>query len=362
MASDARVLFPELAEEPLARQDGILPSQRLIELIDAGHLRAATPILAEQIQPSSIDLRLGPVGYRVPASFLPSRNMTVQKKLHGFQPTEIDLRKGARLERGVVYVVPLLEELHLPDNFSARANPKSSTGRLDIFTRLITDHAGEFDDVREGYRGPLYAEIVPLTFPVIVREGARLNQIRVKKGRRRAADKLLFDLHERDPILYSQDESPVSDPLISDGLSLSVDLKGLGSDIIGYKAKSGTPAIDLSLVNHYEVAKFWEPIRCNATRSVVLEPGAFYILASREKVSIPPHAAAEMLPFDPSYGEFRVHYAGFFDPGFGWNPDRPAGSHAVLEVRSYEVPSLLEDGQVVARHKYDPLMAVPSKI
>jgi dCTP deaminase len=322
---------------------------------------ARTPILADQIQPSSIDLRLGSLAYRVKASFLPGQFATVDKKLKDLKIQQIDLSKPALFERGSVYIVPLQEELYLPDSYSAKANPKSSTGRLDVFTRLITDYGSTFEDIRQGYRGKLYAEVVPLTFTVVVREGTRLNQLRVRRGNPPPSDKMLFDLHKQEPIVYSQDELPV-EPIISDGLKLSVDLRGVGSDIIGYKAKRETKPIDLAKVGYYDTCEFWEPLYRNVHRSIVLEPQDFYILTSKEKVTVPPHMAAEMLPFDPAVGEFRVHYAGFFDPGFGWSAEGSVGSHAVLEVRSHEVPSLLEDGQIVARLNYERLLASPVKL
>lgn len=361
MNPNALVLFPDLLRAPLVRTTGLLPSHRLEELVAAGHVKAKTPILPDQIQPSSIDLRLGSVGYQVEASFLPNQHTTVQKKLQDLQVRQVDLSKPALLERGSVYIVPLQEELYLPDNFSGKANPKSSTGRLDVFTRLITDYGSTFEDIRPGYRGKLYAEIVPLTFPVIVREGARLNQLRVRRGNPLPSDKMLFDLHEQEPIVYSQNELPV-EPMISDGLKLSVDLQGVGSNIIGYKAKTEVPPIDFAKVNYYETCDFWEPLHRRASDAIVLEPGAFYILTSKEKVTVPPSMAAEMLPFDPAVGEFRVHYAGFFDPGFGWSPEGSVGSHAVLEVRCHEVPSLLEDAQIVGRLNYEPLLAPPAKL
>jgi dCTP deaminase len=363
MSSNVLELFPELLSRPAdSRPTGVLPSQRIEELISAGHIRAKTPISADQIQPSSIDLRLGPIAYCVDASFLPNSNTTVQRKLQDLRRGDIDLSKPALLETGRVYIVPLQEELSLPENHSGKANPKSTTGRLDVFTRLITDYGDAFEEVREGYRGKLYAEIVPLTFRVFVREGTRLNQLRIRRGNPRQYDKTLFDLHEREPIVYAQDASP-AEPFISGGLKLSVDLQGFdGANVVGYRAKKNAPPIDFANTNYYDPDEFWEPLRRNPNRSIVLKPGEFYILTSKEKVSIPPHMAAEMLPFDPSVGEFRIHYAGFFDPGFGWNSQRPAGSHAVLEVRSHEVPSLLEDGQVVGRLNYEALLAVPTKL
>jgi dCTP deaminase len=363
MSANTFALFPELLSQPVdSRTTGVLPSQRLEDLISAGHIRASVPISADQIQPSSIDLRLGPVAYHVDASFLPNSNNTVLRKLRDLQRGESDLSKPALLETGKVYIVPLQEELSLPENYSGKANPKSTTGRLDVFTRLITDYGDAFEEVREGHKGKLYAEIVPLTFRVIVREGTRLNQLRIRRGNPPHYDKTLFDLHEREPIVYSQDASP-AEPLISGGLKLSVDLQGVdGADVVGYRAKKDAPPIDFAKINYYDPRDFWEPLYRNPNRSIILKPGDFYILTSKEKVSIPPHMAAEMLPFDPSVGEFRIHYAGFFDPGFGWSSGRSAGSHAVLEVRSHEVPSLLEDSQVVGRLMYEPLLAPPAKL
>lgn len=361
MSADAWLL-PELADQPVSRTTGLLPSHKLQELVEAGYVRAGARIMADQIQPSSIDLRLGPVAYRVQASFLPNRNITVQTKLQDLKICQVDLTKPALLEKRNVYIVPLLEELLLPDDFSAKANPKSSTGRVDLFIRLITDYWDSFEVVHAGYRGPLYAEIVPLTFPVIVQEGARLNQLRIRRGNPSHPDKMLFDLHEQEPIVYSQDGSPIQ-PNISDGLMLHVDLQGIeGSEVVGYRARKNAPPIDLTKVDYYDPRDFWDPMCRNAGRSLVLDPGAFYILTSKQKVTVPPHMAAEMQAFNPEMGEFRSHYAGFFDPGFGWSPEGSAGSHAVLEVRSHEVPSLLEDGQIVSRLNYEYLMAAPAKL
>jgi dCTP deaminase len=361
--SDTLALFPDLvgSQSSEARTTGILPSQRLEDLVAAGHIRASSPISATQIQASSIDLRLGSVGYEVCASFLPSVNATVEKKLQEVKLRELDLSAPVLLEKGKVYLVPLQEELLLPENYSGKANPKSSIGRLGVFTRVITDYGDAFEEIRPAYKGRLYAEIVPLTFHVYAREGVTLNHLRVRRGNPRQFDKRLVDLHEQQPLVYSQDESPV-EALISDGLKLSVDLQGIdGSEVIGYRAKREAAPIDLSRLNYYDPLEFWERIY-RERGSIVLEPGDFYILTSKEKVSVPPHMAAEMLPFDPAVGEFRIHYAGFFDPGFGWSPEKTVGNHAVLEVRSHEVRSLLEDGQVVGRLKYEPLLEQPAKL
>lgn len=361
--SDTLALFPDLvgSQSSEARTTGILPSQRLQEMVATGHIKATCPIDTSQIQACSIDLRLGPVGYEVCASFLPSVKVTVEKKLKELKLRQFDLSKPELLEKGKVYLVPLQEELQLPESYSARANPKSSIGRLGVFTRVITDYGDAFEEIRDGYIGRLYAEIVPLNFSVYAREGVSLNHLRIRRGNPPQFDKTLMDLHEAEPLVYSQDESPLV-PYISDGLKLTVDLQGIdGSNVIGFRAKQQTPPIHLDRVNYYNADDYWERIY-RKHGSIILEPGDFYILTSKEKVSVPPHMAAEMLPFDASVGEFRMHYAGFFDPGFGWNPEKTTGNHAVLEVRSHEVKSLLEDEQVVTRLKYEPLLERPDKL
>jgi dCTP deaminase len=363
MTGDALPLFPDLLlrdEDSLKK--GILPVQRLEELVRNGNIRANTPILEDQLQPSSIDLRLSSRAYRVSASFLPTRDGTVQRKLQELLVEEVDLSNSGLLKKGSVYIVPLQEELFLPDFISGRANPKSSTGRLDIFTRLITDYAAKFEDVRPGYTGKLYAEIAPLTFDVIVREGSRLNQLRLRRGAPRSSDTMLREMRERESIVYSPDASPIK-PMIADGLQLSIDLEGTDtSDIVGYRALHDTAPIDLANIDYYDPKEFWEPIRRNARKTIILAAGEFYILASKQKVSVPPGYAAEMIPYDPSVGEFRIHYAGFFDPGFGCGLPERSGTHAVLEVRLHDVPSLLEDGQIVCRLVYEELLAVPTRL
>jgi dCTP deaminase len=336
---------------------GVLPSQKLREAAGAGYISNVTE---EQIQPSSIDLRLGPVAYRVRASFLSTRHSTVAARLESFNMHQLDLRNGALFERGCIYIVPLKEQLALPANLSGKCNPKSTTGRLDIFTRVITDNGIQFDLIEPGYHGPLYAEVAPRTFGVLVRENTRLTQLRLTQGGGSAhSDSELTDLQNREPLVYDPDEQP-AEPHIRNGLRLSVDLQGVGgSEIIGYRARKHASIIDLEKIRYYAPLDYWEPIPRNPRRQLILDPEDFYILASREKVRIPADFAAEMVPYDPSVGEFRIHYAGFFDPGFGCDEK---GTRAVLEVRSHEVPFLLEDGQVVASLIYERLMAPPERL
>jgi dCTP deaminase len=356
-------LFSELKEYLPSHTTGILPCQSIQELIAAGHIVGDPPIAPEQVQPSSLDLRIGPVAYRIRASFLSSRNARVIDKLQDNHLYKIDLTRPAVLERGCAYMAPLIEELNLPADISGKANPKSTTGRLDVFTRLITDFGSEFERVPAGYKGKLYTEIVPRTFSIVVEQGARLNQLRLRRGNPPPSDTELERLHEQETLVYTEDDSP-ADALISNkSLWLSVDLTGeVGSEIIGYKARRNTPLIDLNKINHYDPLEFWEPIHRTKSRSLVLDPRDFYILASKERVRIPHSFAAEMVPYDPSVGEFRIHYAGFFDPGFGYGADDIKGTHAVLEVRSHEVPFLLEDGQVVGRLVFERLLSAPDKV
>ena len=338
---------------------GILPSSALTEMIHAGLIQGTEPIGKGQIQPASLDLRLGDHAYRVRASFLPGVRFGVKDKIDQFRMHRIDLTDGAVLERGCVYIVPLMEHLKLPAGISAIANPKSSSGRLDIFTRLITDNAVSFDRVEAGYQGRLYAEIAPRTFSVLVRKGTRLNQIRFRRGGREFTDADLKRLQERTPLVHAPDGGPD----IANGIAVSVDLKGTdASRLIGYKARRHTALIDVEKVGHYDAEEFWEPIYNRNDEGLILNPDDFYILASREAVTVPPDHAAEMVAYDTLVGEFRVHYAGFFDPGFGYAEAGGQGTRAVLEVRSHEVPFLLEHGQIVGRLIYDRLTDVPDKL
>ena len=366
--SEHSLLFPELhlgsgklPDSPKPWSTGVFPSQKIEEFVAAGWIRASAPIAEVQIQPASLDLRLGPVAHRVRASFLPGKSATVEAKIRELGMGEIDLRNGAVLDKRCVYVIPLMEEWFFPDDVSGKANPKSTTGRLDIFTRLITDYGTEFERVPPGYRGKLYAEVVPRTFTVAVREGMRLNQVRFVRGSRPPLrEGTLGDLHQEEPLVYANDDSP-ADTQIRHGLPISIDLAGVPPcGIVGYKAKSHAPLIDVAQVNSYDPDEFWDPIP--PCKRIILNPDDFYILVSKEKVSVPPDLSGEMVAYDPSVGEFRIHYAGFFDPGFGYGLDQGKGTHAVLEVRSHEVPFVIEDGQLVGRLVYERLTEVPRKI
>ena len=333
---------------------GILPVQELLRIIHVGkEIRGLEPITDDQIQPASLDLRLGPKAYRVRASFLPGTKSTVQEKLRDFSMHEMDITDGGVLEKGCVYIIPLLETLTLKRRVSARGNPKSSTGRLDVFTRLITDYGTEFDEVREGYKGMLYAEVSPRTFSILVRKGSRLSQLRIRRGAPLNSDEKHKQLH-REFRLVDRD---LSDEDIKNGVPITVDVHGgaQNGNIIGYRAKSHTGLIDVDRVGHYNYLDFWDIVPAPGPQGLILDPADFYILASREAVKVPPGFAAEMIAYDTLVGEFRVHYAGFFDPGFGDAAAGGQGSRAVLEVRSYEVPFVIEDGQIVGRLAYERL-------
>jgi dCTP deaminase len=300
---------------------GVLPAQALRVMIAAGTLNGSPAILPDQIQPASLDLRLGTVAYRVRASFLAGNGAKVADRLAEFEMHRVDLTHGAVLEKGCVYVVPLMESLALPHGITAVANAKSSTGRLDLLTRTITDGGTEFDRIPEGYTGPLYAEVCPRSFSVLVRAGQRLNQIRFRAGQSVLTDAELRSLHAVDTLVSGE-------AVISEGLGFSVDLKPAQGDLLGYRAKPHTGVIDLARIGHYPARDFWEEVRATDAR-IILDPGAFYILVSREAVTIPPDYAAEMAPYLAMVGEFRVHYAGFFDPGFGHAAAGGTGSRGV---------------------------------
>jgi dCTP deaminase len=366
-SDQSQIAFENEPERPIesaqARTTGILPSQEISNLIAHGHISAMPAINPDHIQPASLDLRLGDMAHRVRASFLPGPNSTIEAKIKDLRMARIDLTGAPVLEKDCVYIIPLVEELNLPENISGKANPKSTTGRLDIFTRLITDYGTEFDFVPAGYKGKLYAEVVSRTFTVAMRAGMRLSQLRFVQGSPRAGDRTIKGLDQEDPLVYMDEEDSPVKAKLHRGLRITVNLEGAEpGEVIAYKAKRYAPAIELDRVNYYSTEEFWEVRHQNASKSLILEPDDFYILASRERVRVPPEYAAEMVPFDPSDGEFRIHYAGFFDPGFGYGSSDIKGTRAVLEVRAHEVPFLIEHGQLVGRLNYMPLLSRPEKI
>lgn len=341
----------------MARETGILADRAISALFETGRLISERELDLDQIQPASLDLRLGAKAFRVRASFMPGPSHLVSDKLDRLSLHVIDLSEGAVLETGCVYIVPLMESLALPADMSASANPKSSTGRLDIFTRVITDYAQEFDKIPAGYAGPLYLEISPRTFPIVVRRGSRLSQIRFRVGQALLSEPELLKLHESETLVASKQPN-----VSGGGIALSIDLAGDKDGLIGYRGKHHTAVVDVDKKAQHDIFDFWEPLYSRGRNELILDPDEFYILVSREAVHVPPHYAAEMTPFDPLVGEFRVHYAGFFDPGFGHAPAGGRGSRAVLEVRSHEVPFILEDGQIVGRLVYEHMQEKPMSL
>jgi dCTP deaminase len=337
---------------------GILSDRMIAGLIASGAIRIGDPAAPNQIQPASLDLRLGSKALRVRASFMPGPGTPVAAKLAELTLHEIDLGSGAVLETGCVYIVPLIETLELPEAISAAANPKSSTGRLDIFTRVIVDGAQEFDKIPAGYSGPLYLEISPRTFPIVVRRGSRLSQVRFRVGKQThfSADELAA-LHLQHGLVGDEGIN-----VSGGGVALSIDLLGDANALVGYRGKKHAPVIDVDRVSAYDLFDFWEPLHARGKPQIILDPDEFYILVSREAVHVPPMTAAEMTPYDPLVGEFRVHYAGFFDPGFGNASAGGKGSRAVLEVRSHEVPFILEHGQIVGRLVYERMAGAPAEL
>ena len=378
------MMSKNISNEVYLRTKGVLPVQKLKVLKDAGVITAKEdyPIQDNQFQPNSIDLRLGTRAYRVRSSFLPE-DESVRQKLDKLKQYEFSITDGAVLETNCVYIIPLLEGLDLPsqispqyspgangtgeqiqiiseEHLSAKANPKSTTGRLDIFTRVITDYSHRFEEIRPGYKGKLYLEVVPKSFPIKVRTGQRLNQLRIRHGYTVLSDQDILRLHDADPLLFNGDGShlPLDKMKVQNGLFLSVNLQDKDGALVGYKAKKHRDLIDLDNINHYKIEDFWEPIFARKDDHLILEPEAFYIFASKERCRIPEHLAAEMIAYDTGSGELRTHYAGFFDSGFGGSVS-DKGARAVLEVRSHDVPFLIEDGQTFCSMKFEPNTEVP---
>ena len=354
---------------------GILPYQQIQQLVTTGAIHADVSIEDRQIQPASLDLRLGRKAYRLLSSFLPELSeITSRLSVLDFYQSdlvmyEMDLTEGAILEKGHVYLVPLLERVTLPKTLRARTNPKSTTGRLDVFTRVVTDLNTGFDEIRAGFSGPLYLEIVPRSFAIKVKTGYSLNQIRFVHGDAAVSDRSLQTLHKREPLLYhnlpAKHALDPRDLRTDHGLFLRIDLKGddrTGSPIIGYRAKKNSHVIDLLKVGHYAALDFWEPLSRHHQDSLLLEPEEFYILASKERIRVPAGYAAEMVAFEAACGELRTHYAGFFDPGFGYGRGEMHGTQVVLEVRPHDVPFLIHDGQTFFKVVYDRMSALPNQL
>jgi dCTP deaminase len=341
--------------------DGVLPGQLIEHAVTAGYIDAGRfKIPAENVQPASLDLRLGETAYRIRCSFLPGRD-PVAAKLEEYTLDEIDLRRGAMLEVGHPYLVELKERLHLPEGLRGKANPKSSTGRVDVFTRVVTDRSERFDEIANGYEGALYLEVVPLSFAIRVREDLTLNQLRLAIGRPTLTDAEIRDVHERQPLLYRAERPVPADELVlSGGLFLGLDLRGDALGRVGYSAREHAPLLDLTGSAALDPDPFWNPVVRERGNRLVLSPNKFYLLMSDDAVSVPPDLAAEMTAYDPTSGELRTHYAGFFDPGFGYDPAGAFhGSRAALEVRAHDVPFVIEHGQTVCKLTFERMLEPP---
>jgi dCTP deaminase len=354
---------PLLSANEFGTQFGLLPREKIELMARRKMIQAEGEIEDEQFQPASLDLRLGARAYRVRASFLPGK-ASVRERFDALKSADAEINidgNGAILERGCVYVIPLIEHLNLPDSILAIANPKSSTGRLDIFTRLITDKSDVFDRVVRGYEGRLYAEVSPRSFSVRVRKGSKLNQIRFRRLNSQQLERTDFSIEDKD-LRERHKSMPLVDHALElrNGLVLRVGLSAEPIEgVIGYKAQKHADILDVDRTSAYRIADYWDPVRARPDRRLILDPDEFYILASRERLQVPPDLAAEMVPIDPAMGAFRVHYAGFFDPGFGAGANNRPCARAVFEVRSHEVPFFLEDGQVIGRLVYEKMAEPP---
>ena len=347
-------------------KEGVFSRELLVDAIASGVIGAGGfKIPDTNVQPASLDLRLGEIAYRIRCSFLPGPQ-SVERKLRDYVIDELDLHKeGAVLETNRPYLVLLKEQLNLPPGVRAKANPKSSTGRIDVFTRVVTDEGHRFDEIAEGYQGPLYLEVVPLSFAVRVREDLSLNQLRLSIGRTTLSDDEVRDFHaEQHPLLFEDGRPvPASELALSDGMFLGLDLKGDATARVGYRARENAPLLDLTRDEPIEPEAFWEPVQSEEGDRIVLSPQKFYLLMSSGAVSIPPELASEMTAYDPTNGELRTHYAGFFDPGFGFDPEGPRdGSRAALEVRAHDVPFMIEHGQQVCRLTFERMICEPAKL
>jgi len=353
------------AEFDPAPPRGVIPSQGLWQAVEEGWISSGDyRIRPESIQPASVDLRLADHAWALRCSFLPSAGTTVMDRVGDLALDRVDLRDGATLERDRPYLIPLLEELALPGHVRAKANPKSSTGRLDVFTRVITDGNHRFDEIPAGYRGKLYLEVVPRSFAVRVEQRLSLNQLRLAAGDPRVGDRELARIHEEFPLLYIDRHAlPSADLSISDGLFLSVDLSGPHNRVVGYRAKKNSNRLDMAKLHHYRWRDYWEPVTPEPRGRIVLDPEVFYLLISAEGVCVPPRYAAEMMAYDPTAGELRTHYAGFFDPGFGYDATgQRFGSRAALEVRARDVPFMVEHRQPICKLAFEHMLEEPDRL
>lgn len=343
---------------------GILPQQQLKTLVDEGQIKSP-PLDVDQLQPNSLDLRVGKIAYRARFSFLPT-DRPIATMLEGSDLTldtlDLDGPEGAILETGKVYIIPLQESLALPAACKGTTNPKSSTGRLDILARVLVDRTSRFDEIPAGYAGPLYLEVVPRSFPVRMRKGDRLSQLRLAHGNwsQLTDDELRSEIEQHGLVCTDSGQPIAADQLsLDDGVFLTAHVTDPEVSTVGYVARKCTPAVDLRRKDH-PPQPYWRGVSsAQDGAGIVLQPDEFYIFSSRERVVIPPHLCAEMVAYDSRSGELRTHYAGFFDSGFGY---QCGGARVVLEVRNLDVPFLLQDGQRLFRLQYFKNAACPEAL
>ncbi|MCK4738784.1 MAG: 2'-deoxycytidine 5'-triphosphate deaminase [Deltaproteobacteria bacterium] len=353
-----------------AGKSGVFSFQELQTAIKDNVITSEVPIEGEQVQPASLDLRLGGKAYALVSSFLPNQNQTIEDIIHvedsygaDLVKYVVDISQGGVLDKGIIYLIPLMEGLNLPDGVDGKTNPKSTTGRLDIFSRVLSDKNPRFDHIKEGYKGQLYLEVMPRTFAVKLKQGQSLAQLRLRRGDSYIGDEELKNIYLDKKLLYTDTAVlPIDEAVISHGLFMSVDLKGVNG-IVGYKAKKNSQVVDLTKRDFYKITDFWEPIEANKKGTLTLEEEEFYILGSKEKIRIPNGYAADMAPFEAGSGELRTHYAGFFDPGFGYgNNGELSGTKAVLEVRAHDVPFMITDGQRFCKLYFEKMSEEPERL
>ncbi len=338
---------------------GTLPDEGIAALIEAEAIASGSGIDGTQVQPASLDLSLGEAAWWMPGSVLPLPGEPVEALLERFARCRLDLSRPEVFVRGQVYVVRLDERLALPEGLAAYANGKSSIGRIDVQTRVLTDENPRYDKVPPGYRGPLYLEVIPKSFDIRVRAKDRLNQAIFYRDRRRLGAAALAEVHGRCPLVRAPGEG-LAGFRRNSGLLLTLDLE---QPVVGWVAKRSLEPIDLAQVHFHDPSEYFDPIPKPRRGALFLSREAFYIFSTHERVVVPPELAAEMLPYDTSAGEFRAHYAGFFDPGFGWGAaGELGGTPAVLEVRPYEDDLLVRHRQPVCKMAFEQLTAAPRQL
>lgn len=343
---------------PPTSTKGVLASQEIRELIHKGHIKHADE---KSIRPASLDLTITSEVYRLEEMFLPKSGETIRDILKNARPSAHHLSHP--LERNVLYLARLQEHLSLPDGIHCVCNPKSSTGRVDIQVRVLADGVPRYDAVMPGgYDGDLWLLMSPKSFPVKIDAGESLSQIRFVRGSSRVTEEEIEETLTAHDLLWDIEGKPLRESgRLSDqdgSLILGIDVS---RDLVGWECLGLHRILDLSKRGHYYAEEFFRPLRRTGDH-IRLQNNGFYILYTRERVQVPPHLACEMVPMDERSGEFRVHYAGFIDPGWGWGIDGSAnGRRLVLEIRPFE-DIVLRDGQPVGKIKFEKMSSRPDQV